>query len=287
MKMKKNRDWFRFIFTAPVIIYSIFLILIPLIYVFVLSFFKSDYYGGIVYSFNLNNYLEILDITYIRIFIKSISIGILTTFICLLISYPFAIFLKDKSENTQNLLIKMVMIPFLTNSLIRTYGWITLLRKNGIINAGLIGLGIIDNPLNLMYNNLGILIGMVYTLLPFMILPLYSAVSKVDKNLIEAARDLGATKKDIFTKIYLPLTLSGAFNGSIMVFVPAIGYFFIADILGGGKSMIIGNLIKNQFLTARNWPFGAAISIFLILMTFLLVKLYKKLGGSMDELGGM
>ena len=285
--MKKNRDWFRFIFTAPVIIYSIFLILIPLIYVFVLSFFKSDYYGGIVYSFNLNNYLEILDITYIRIFIKSISIGILTTFICLLISYPFAIFLKDKSENTQNLLIKMVMIPFLTNSLIRTYGWITLLRKNGIINAGLIGLGIIDNPLNLMYNNLGILIGMVYTLLPFMILPLYSAVSKVDKNLIEAARDLGATKKDIFTKIYLPLTLSGAFNGSIMVFVPAIGYFFIADILGGGKSMIIGNLIKNQFLTARNWPFGAAISIFLILMTFLLVKLYKKLGGSMDELGGM
>lgn len=287
MKMKKNRDWFRFIFTAPVIIYSILLILIPLIYVFVLSFFKSDYYGGIIYSFNLNNYLEILDITYIRIFIKSISIGILTTFICLLISYPFAIFLKDKSENTQNLLIKMVMIPFLTNSLIRTYGWITLLRKNGIINAGLIGLGIIDNPLNLMYNNLGILIGMVYTLLPFMILPLYSAVSKVDKNLIEAARDLGATKKDIFTKIYLPLTLSGAFNGSIMVFVPAIGYFFIADILGGGKSMIIGNLIKNQFLTARNWPFGAAISIFLILMTFLLVKLYKKLGGSMDELGGM
>ena len=285
--MKKNRDWFRFIFTAPVIIYSILLILIPLIYVFVLSFFKSDYYGGIIYSFNLNNYLEILDITYIRIFIKSISIGILTTFICLLISYPFAIFLKDKSENTQNLLIKMVMIPFLTNSLIRTYGWITLLRKNGIINAGLIGLGIIDNPLNLMYNNLGILIGMVYTLLPFMILPLYSAVSKVDKNLIEAARDLGATKKDIFTKIYLPLTLSGAFNGSIMVFVPAIGYFFIADILGGGKSMIIGNLIKNQFLTARNWPFGAAISIFLILMTFLLVKLYKKLGGSMDELGGM
>ena len=178
------------------------------------------------------------------------------------------------------------MIPFLTNSMIRTYGWITLLRKNGVINSALLSLGVVDSPLPLMYNSLGIIIGMAYTLLPFMILPVVSAVSKVDQNLLDAAEDLGAGPLKKFTKIYLPLTLSGAFNGSLMVFIPAIGYFFIADILGGGKAMIIGNLIKNQFLTARNWPLGAALSILLLIMTFGLVKLYEKIGGDLDELGG-
>ena len=189
-------------------------------------------------------------------------------------------------QKTRNFLIKLVMIPFLTNSLIRTYGWIVLLRKNGVINTGLMNLGVIKSPLSLMYNNLGIIIGMVYTLLPFMILPIYSSVSKMDKSLIEAAKDLGASKWKVFKEVILPSTISGLFNGSLMVFIPAIGYFFISDILGGGKIMIIGNLIKNQFLTARNWPFGSAISIFLILITFLLVKVYKKIGGKMDDLGG-
>ena len=179
------------------------------------------------------------------------------------------------------------MIPFLTNSLIRTYGWIVLLRKNGIINSGLINIGLIDKPFSLMYNNLGIVIGMTYTLLPFMMLPVCSAVFKIDNNLIEAARDLGAKPLAIFRKIIIPETISGVFNGSLMVFIPAIGYFFISDILGGGKAMIIGNLIKNQFLTARNWPFGSAISIFLIVITFFLVWIYKKLGGKLDDLGGM
>ena len=284
--MKKNNG-VKLIFLAPPIIYSILLILLPLVYVFLISFFKSDSYGGMVKTFTLMNYVEIFNITYIKIFFKSVLIAFITTAICLLISYPFAISLMSKSETTRNYPIKLVMVPFLMNSLIRTYAWIVLLRKSGIINSGLIKFGIIDNPLNLMYNNFGIIVGMVYTLLPFMILPVYSAVSKVEKNLIEAAYDLGASKIKMFTKIYLPLTLSGAFNGSLMVFIPAIGYFFIVDILGGGKIMIIGNLIKNQFLTARNWPFGAAISIFLIIITLLLVKIYKKFGGKMDELGGM
>lgn len=285
--MNKKGGIEKILFTLPVIIYSFLLILIPLLYVLLISFYKSDSYGGMIHTLTLANYYEIFNITYINIFIKSISIALITTIICLLISYPFAIALMDKKETTRNLIIKLVMVPFLMNSLIRTYGWITLLRKNGIINSGLIATGIIDSPLNLMYNNIGIIIGMVYTLLPFMILPVYSAVSKVDKNLVEASYDLGATKLKTFTRIYLPLTISGAFNGSLMVFIPAIGYFFITDILGGGKIMIIGNLIKNQFLTARNWPFGAAISVFLIIMTFILIKIYKKLGGKMDDLGGM
>lgn len=271
--------------TLPVIIYALLLILLPLVYILFLSFLKNDGYGGIIYEFNLSNYAEIFDSTYLGIFLKSIAIGLATTAICLLISYPFAIFLRDKPQKNQTLIIQLVMVPFLTNSLIRTYGWITLLRKNGVINSALLGLGLINSPLPLMYNNFGILIGMVYTLLPFMILPVYSAVSKVDQNLLDAAEDLGAGKLRRFFKVYLPLTLAGAFNGSLMVFIPAIGFFFIADILGGGKAMIIGNLIKNQFLTARNWPLGAAFSIFLLLLTFGLVKLYQKVGGDLDELG--
>ena len=284
--MKKIKDKTKILFLFPPIVYSIILILLPILYVFLISFFKSDSYGGMLKVFTLSNYLEIFNIIYLKIFFKSVLIAFITTMVCLAIAYPFAIALMSKKETTRNYLIKLVMVPFLMNSLIRTYAWIVLLRKNGIINSGLISLGIINKPLTLMYNNFGIIIGMIYTLLPFMILPVYSAVSKVDNSIIEASYDLGASKIKTFMKVYLPLTISGAFNGSLMVFIPAIGYFFIADILGGGKEMIIGNLIKNQFLTARNWPFGAAISIFLVVITFVLVKIYRNLGGKMDDLGG-
>ncbi len=285
-KENKRLDFFKIVFTLPVIIYALLLVLVPLTYIFFLSFLKSDNYGGYLFEFNLENYGEILDSTYLSIFIKSASIGFITTFICLLISYPFAIFLRDLPEKRRNLIMKLVMVPFLTNSLIRAHGLITLLRKNGVINSVLLGAGVISSPLALMYNNLGIIIGMSYTLLPFMLMPVCSAVSKVDQNLLDAAEDLGAGKLSLFFKVYLPLTLQGAFNGSLMVFIPAIGYFFIADIIGGGKAMIIGNLIKNQFLTARNWPLGAALSIILLLFTFILVKIYRKIGGNLDELGG-
>ena len=284
--MKRN-SLFKFLCLTPVIVYALLLILLPLVYILFLSFCQSDSYGGIIYHFTLSNYFTIFDITYLKIFLKSSLIAIAATFLCILISYPFSIFLRDKSEKTRNLMIKLVMVPFLTKSLIRTYGWIVLLRKTGIINSALINLNIISAPLNLMYNNLGIVIGMTYTLLPFMILPVSSAVFKIDQSLIEAARDLGAGPISIFRKVIVPETISGVFNGSLMVFIPAIGYFFIADILGGGKAMIIGNLIKNQFLTARNWPLGSAISIFLIIVTFGLVQIYKKLGGKLDDLGGM
>ena len=284
--MKKNNG-FKTIFVLPIIIYTFILIILPIIYILFLSFCTSDSYGGIIYQFTLDNYINIFDITYIKMLLKSSLIALITTFICILISYPFALILRSKSEHVKNLATKLIMVPFLTNSLIRTYGWIILLRKNGIINNVLTSLGIIAFPLNLMYNKLGIIIGMTYTLLPFMLLPVCSAVFEIDKSLIEAARDLGAKPLQIFKNIILPQTISGVFNGSLMVFIPAIGYFFIADILGGGKTMIIGNLIKNQFLTARNWPFGSAISIFLIIITFLLVRVYKKLGGKMEELGGL
>lgn len=283
----KNNKIIRFIFTFPVIVYSIFLIFLPLVYIFIISFFESDSYGGMIKNFTLNNYHELFNSVYIGIFLKSFLIALITTFFCIIISYPFVLAISRKNKRIQKILITLVMVPFLTNSLIRMYGFIVLLRKYGVINQILMNLKIIHDPINLMYNNFGILIGMIYTLLPFMILPLYSSVSAIDKSLIEAASDLFASRFKIFCKVIFPSTIPALFNGSLMVFTPALGYFFIVDILGGGKIMILGSLIKNQFLTARNWPFGAAISVALILITFIFIYLYRKIGGKMDDLGGM
>ena len=283
----KNNKLFKTILLLPVIIYTIVLIALPILYIFVISFFKSDSYGGMIQTFTLSNYLELFSVTYAKIFFQSILVALITTLICILISYPFVLAISHKSKKVQQVLITLVTIPFLTNSLIRMYGWIVLLRKYGIINQILMGTNITSEPLSLMYNNFGIIIGMVYTLLPFMILPLNSAMSTINKSLLEAASDLGASRWKIFKNIIFPQTLPGLFNGSIMVFTPALGYFFIVDILGGGKIMILGNLIKNQFLTARNWPLGAAISIFLIVITTIIVLLYRKFGGKMEDLGGM
>lgn len=282
----KNNKIMKLITTWPVVIYSFLLIVLPFLYIFIISFFKSDSYGGMNITFTLKNYLMLFDIVYIKVFLKSFLIGIITTLICILIAYPFSLCLRKQSDKIQSLCMVLVIIPFLTNSLIRTYGWIVLLRKEGVINSALKSLGLIKESISFMYNDFGIIVGLVYTLLPFMILPIYSAVSKLNNSIIEASYDLGASRIQTFLKVILPETMSGVFSGSLMVFIPAIGYFFISDILGGGKLMLIGNLIKNQFLTARNWPFGAAISIFLIIITFGLVKLYKKSGGNMDDLGG-
>ncbi len=284
--MKKN-SLIKWMFVLPIIIYATFLIALPILYIIVISFFKNDSYGGMIQTITLQNYIELFDAVYLKVFLKSALIAIATTAICVLISYPFVLAVSHKSKKMRQILMTLVMVPFLTNSLIRMYGWIVLLRKSGLINNLLINLNVIEEPLSLMYNTLGIIIGMVYTLLPFMILPLYSSVSTIDKSLLEASSDLGANKWKIFKNIIFPETIPGLFNGALMVFTPALGYFFIVDILGGGKLMILGNLIKNQFLTARNWPFGAAISVVLILITYLLISLYKKIGGKMDDLGGM
>ena len=276
---------FKIFFTVPVIIYSLVLILLPLLYILVISFFKSDSYGGMIETFTLQNYSLLFDSVYIKIFLKSFLIAGIVTFFSILITYPFVLAISHKSERVQKILMTLVMVPFLTNSLIRMYGFIVLLRKSGIINQLLLGIGLINNPLPLMYNNFGIIIGMIYTLLPFMILPMYSSVSSIDKSLLEASADLGASKWETFWNVIVPLTRPALFNGSLMVFTPAVGYFFIVDVLGGGKIMILGNLIKNQFLTARNWPFGAAVSMLLLLITFLIIGIYRKSGGKLEDLG--
>ena len=287
MKKKSKNNIYMFIMIFPVAFWLVVFVAIPLLYILTISFLQKGTYGDIEVLFNFENYKQVLDPLYLKVFSSSIIMATVTTMLCIFIGYPFAYFIARKSEFRRTLLMAMVILPFLTNSLIRTYGWSILLRTEGIINTLLIKLNIINEPLKLMYNDFGVILVMVYTLLPFMILPLYSSIEKLDKALLEASKDLGAKSIKTFLKITLPLTLPGIFAGTIMVFIPTLGYFFIPDLIGGSKSMLVGNLIKNQFMSARNWPLGSALSIVLIIFALIMVSIYKKSGGNMEDIGGI
>lgn len=270
---------------GPVGIWMLLFIAIPLIYVIAMSFCSIDEYYNIVYQFNLKNYARLFDVHYIKIYGQSIMIALISTFLALLIAYPFAYIIARTKSRKKSLFYMLVIIPFWTNSLIRIYGWKTFLGTSGWINTFLMKLHIIEEPLELLYQPAATVLGMVYCLFPFMVLPLYSALEKLDQSLLEASADLGAGKIATLFEIILPLTASGIFSGCIMVFIPSLGYFFVSDILGGGNTDMIGNLIERQFQSGNNWPLGAALSIILILVTLILVKIYQKLGGDMDSLG--
>lgn len=272
---------------GPVSTWMTLLVAIPFIYVFCMSFMIKDPNGGVKLGFTLENFKQVFDPLYLKVFGQSIVISLFTTIVCALIAYPFTYFIAQKTTIKKAVFMAMVIVPFLVSSLIRLFGWINILRKDGILNSLLLKLGLINQPLELVYNTTGVMIGLVYMLLPFMILPLYSSIEKLDKSLLEACSDLGAKPATAFLRVTLPLTMPGIFAGSILVFIPALGYFFVTDILGGSKIQVIGNIIRNQFITARNWPLGSAISICLIVITLILVWLYQKSGGNMDDLGGI
>lgn len=287
MKSKKKINMPLITTVGPVLAWMILLVAIPFIYVFAMSFMNKGTYGGVVIGFTLNNFIQVFDPLYLKVFGESLLISAFTTIICIVIAYPFTYFIAQKTTIKKTVFMAMVIVPFLVSSLIRLFGWINLLRKDGIINSLLLKLGLINEPLQLVYNTTGVMIGLVYMLLPFMILPLYSSIEKLDKSLLEACSDLGSKPITSFIKVTLPLTMPGIFAGSILVFIPSLGYFFVTDLLGGSKTQVIGNVIRTQFITARNWPLGSAISIFLIVITLVLVWLYQKSGGNMDDLGGM
>ncbi len=270
---------------SPVSIWLLILIAIPLMYVLVLSFLTRGADGNVRLAFTVENYAKLLDPDYIQIYLMSLLIAFATTVISVLLSYPFAYHMANGSQRKKAVMMLLVIIPFWTNSLIRLYGWKTILGNEGVLNRLLIAAGIIEKPLEILFTVPAIILGMVYTLLPFMILPVYATIEKLDRTLLEAANDLGARRAAAFFQVTLPLTASGIFAGSIMVFIPALGYFFVSDLMGGGNTMLIGNLIKNQFYTAQNWPLGAALSVILIVITLLIVRTYISLGGSMDDLG--
>lgn len=262
---------------TPVSVWMTLLFAIPLMLILVVSFMSRSSFGGIQMPLTIDNYIRFFDPLYLKILWISCVLAFITTAFCLLLGYPFAYIIARSPEKWRNLLLMLIIVPFWTNSLIRTYAWIVLLRTEGVINTVLLKLGLIDAPLTLLYNETAVVIGLVYTMLPFMILPLYASIEKLDKGYLEAAADLGAKPMTTFWKVTFPLTLPGIVAGAILVFIPSLGLFFIPDLMGGSKAVLIGNLIKNQFLTARDWPFGSAASIILMVLTLLVILLYLRI----------
>lgn len=217
-------------------------------------------------QFSIENYWRLFDPNYLRVFFRSIGLASVCTAICLVISYPFSYAIARMPGRYKGILLIFVMIPFWTSSLIRSYAIVAILKTHGLLNSILLMLGVINEPFQLLYTNTATLIGLVYALLPLMILPVYASIEKLDPQIIDAARDLGAQKRQVFFKILLPLTSPGILAGCFLVFLPAMTLFYIPDLLGGAKTLLLGNVIQNQFLTFRNWPLGAAMSITLTLI---------------------
>lgn len=252
--------------TAPYVIWSVIFTVIPLIMIIVYSFSGRDNFGNIVYEFTFDNYKNFFTPIYLNVLWRSIKLSIYSTLICLILGYPMAYIIAKAKGVKQNLMVMLFIVPLWTNFLLRTYAWMGLLRDQGIINEVLIGLGIINEPIQMLYTSGAVVLGMVYNYLPFMVLPIYSILVKIDKSLIEAARDMGANEYQVFRKVIFPLSFPGVATGIIMVFMPAVSTFVISDLLGGGQTILLGNLIQNQFMAARNWQFGSAVSVLMMLM---------------------
>ena len=269
-----RRNAFKNVAVGSTLMWITLFVIVPYLFVIVVSFLKRDPVTIIAWQFTLENYREILSPVFLKVCRNSFLLALGTTLMTLLAAYPFAFALTRIPPRPRRVLILLMIIPFWTSSLIRTYALIILFKANGIINSILLGLGLIEAPLDILYTRTAVFCGLVYTLLPFMILPLYASLQKLDRSLIEAARDLGATSSRIFFDIMLPITLPGIMAGCTMVFLPSLGLFYIPDLLGGARSMLIGNFIKNQFLTTGNWPLGSAASMLLTLTMFLFLYAY-------------
>ncbi|ARV72611.1 spermidine/putrescine ABC transporter permease PotB [Vibrio campbellii] len=258
-------------------------VLVPNIMIIGTSFLTRDEANLIELTFTFNNYLRLLDPLYAKVLMHSFYMAIIATLLCLVIGYPFAYIVAKMPEKWRPFMLFLVIVPFWTNSLIRTYGLKIVLGTQGILNKSLMAMEIIDKPMRLMYTETAVMIGLVYILLPFMILPLYSAIEKLDNTYIEAAKDLGANKFQTITKVILPLTMPGIIGGCLLVLLPALGMFYISDLLGGAKNLLIGNVIKSQVLNARDWPFGAATSIALTFAMAVMLYAYYRAGKLLNK----
>jgi spermidine/putrescine transport system permease protein len=261
----------RLVLLGPGLVWLVVLLVVPCAVVFAFSFFERGVYGGIDYVFTLENYGRAVDPLYLSIFLTSARIAALATSVALVVGYPAAYLIATARKSWQVPLLILAMLPFWSNYLIRTYAWMVLLNNEGLINRALAWLGLIDAPLPLLYNEFAIVVGLVYGYLPFMILALYSSISRLNPEIREASADLGAPGWKTFLRVTLPLTLPGVAAGSIFVFVLSIGNFITPDLLGGGRLKMVGNLIYDQFLKARDWPFGSALAFILIGLMLLLL----------------
>lgn len=260
---------------APMVLWLLLFVVVPTGILAVYSFCQRDDLGRVVFSFTWDNYARVFDPIYLNILGRSIAYAGLTTLICVAVGYPVGWYIARRPPGLRNLLLLLVMIPFWTSFLIRTYAWIAILKNEGLLNGLLLSAGAIAAPMELLYTPIAVVIGLVYAYLPFMILPVYGSAEKVDNALVEAAHDLGAGPVRAFSEVIIPLTLPGIAAGVLLVFVPAIGMFAITDLMGGARVPMIGNVIQNQFFKARNWPFGAALGVVFTLMfvfTYLAVQ---------------
>jgi len=263
---------------SPSLFWLIVFFVVPLVIVFIYSFLKRGPYGDIRWEFNLQNYVRFFDPLYLKIFLRSFKIAGITTALCFLLGYPMAYWLATRPKKWRNTLLLLIMIPFWTNFLIRTYAWILILQDTGLINQFLQNLGIISQPLPLFGTETAVIIGLVYGWFPDMVLPCYAALERVDFSLVEAAEDLYANELRAFLRVIFPLSLPGVVAGSILVFVPSLGAYITSDLLGGAKSVMIGNVIQSQFLTVRDYPFGSAFSFVLMVIMLIATLLYFRVG---------
>ncbi|MEM5632042.1 spermidine/putrescine ABC transporter permease PotB [Bacillus toyonensis] len=260
----------------PTVAWLLIFFLVPLVFVLGFAFMQRGAYGTVEMQFTLDNIVRVFDPLYMGTLWETVKIAVITTVLCLLIGYPFAYTITIVDRKYRSILLLLATIPFWINFLVRSYAWIVILRSQGLVNTLLLKLGIISEPLNLLYNTPSVILGMVYSLLPFMILPVYAAIEQLDKRKLEAAYDLGATPVKAFWNVTVPMTMSGIATGSILVFVSSIGMFVVSDVMGGSKVALIGNVIQNQFLGARDWPFGSALSMIVVLFSVLLIYLYYR-----------
>jgi spermidine/putrescine transport system permease protein len=261
------------------------LFFLPLVLVFVISFAGRGPYGGIEWTFSAANYTAVVDWLYVRIYLRSILLAVGTSALCLLLGFPLAYFIASLPPRRQGFWLLLIVIPFWTNFLVRTYAWMFLLRTEGLINTILKGLGIVDQPPTILYTDAAVLIGLVYGYLPFMVLPLYAALVRLDRAVIEAARDLYADGWSVFRRVILPLAKPGVIAGCLLVFIPSIGAFITPDLLGGARTMMVGNLIQHEYLVARDWPFGSALAFVLMAVVLIGLVAYLKFDGRMPALG--
>ncbi len=263
----------RLVLTGPGLLYLTVFMAVPLVLVLVYAFFQRGRFGGIVWKPTLENFVRALDPIYVSVLGNSLVIAGITTLLAVLLGYPVAYGIAKLPHRWRTVALILVVLPFWTNFLIRTYAWIVLLNSEGPLNKALLGLGLVDEPLGLLYTPGAVVAGLLYAYLPLMILPLYASIERLDPQLREAAANLGATPWRTFRDVTLPLTLPGVLTGCLFVFVPSLGNFVVPELLGGGKTVMVGNLIRDQFLKARDWPFGSTLAIVVIAFLVLLFVL--------------
>jgi spermidine/putrescine transport system permease protein len=266
----------RRIFLAPAGITMVVFFLAPLLIIAVYSLLARGPYGGISSDSTLENYSRLFDPLYATILLRTFVMAATATIGCLVLGFPLALFIS-RAGKRKNLYLQLVMLPFWTSFLVRTYAWMFLLRDTGLINSALLSLHVINEPLPLLYNNWAVFVGLVYGYLPFVVLPLYGTLERLDPALLEASADLGARPWQTLVRVMLPLCKPGFRAGAILVFIPCLGAYLTPDLLGGSKTVMVGNLIQNQFTTARDWPFGSAVSLVVmaIVMVLLLAGIRK------------